>query len=835
MSKPGYYLAAPLLSVTVAVLAACDSSGSSSASAIELSAASTFGSITLDWSSNQPANILYSSDPDCNWDNYTVCPDSGMLLNQDPGLTLGVDDGLRFDQNYAFVAEAGGDRTEQQLAAVWAPGVDSQADATLVQDGVWYVGGEFSRVAPVTGNSALFRLGPDAALEGALQQVRGEVIAALPDGNGGWYIGGSFSSVGGESRSGLAHIHPDGTLNRHWHPEQEGFATRSVNALLLDQGVLYVGGAFDNFNGEERNNLAAFDTATGELTDWAPDVTAPNIGLVGYLVLVDDLIVFSGQHISAVNGEERSNIAAVTRDGELTSFDPDLQRSDGTQVELNALAATDDLLLIGGSMDQAEGRPVGYIAIYDPKSGDLMDWAPQMSSIVTALAVSDDTLYVLGFFSSLESDGITHERPRAAAIDLNTREVLPWSPKIVSSGYGTGTLGELAVDDDNVYIGGGFSTEHDGWEHTNLVAVDGETGDVLPWLLSTGGNVRTLAVSQGRLYAGGGFQNAGGVRRDRLAAFEVASGKLLDWAPQLTDPSNAQILSIQADAERLYVGGIFNDINDEPRSSLAAFSLSSGELEDWAPDIRSQLSYAIVNSMLLEDNTLYFGGWFHNVDAEDRRSVAAITSPGTNSSQLTDLSTDVEGTVRSLALHNGDLAIGGSFDEVNDESRSRLALVDPESGQLVSDWNPGPDADVGKLYSTGHELFVGTLGSADYADQPDLNTALAAFTGSTLELDPDWAPIGENSGSVRSLLHLDDRLIVGGSFSNVPSATNLAVYRLDDREQENWGKDFAGGRVSGLAHYEGRIYVVGDFNRVGWQRFRAGMAVLDAGTGALVR
>lgn len=834
-------IAAAILTASL-LLVACNNQGSGSSPgpgaggadpANDLQAMSDFGRITLDWSADGSATVLYSSDPDCDWDNYSICEDSGILLDQASGVTLGVHDGLRLNRNYAFVAEVGNDRSEHRLAAAWAPSIDTGAEVTLVHDSTWYVGGRFDRVAPATGNGALFSL-DTGALEGGLQQVQGLVTAVVPDGEGGWFIGGSFSSVAGKNQETLAHIRPDGSLNRDWRPEQ-GRRSEDVNALLIDQGVLYVGGRFSQFDGEQRSLLAAFDLSSGELTDWAPEVDGSAFNSeVTSLAVVGDQVVFAG-NFETVDGEPRTNLAAVSRTGDLKSFAPDLQIN-ASPGSINALAAFEHQLIVAGRFDAAEGEPVGHLAVYDMNTGDLQDRVPEMSSQVRDISVSEDRLHLVGYFASLTHEGETVNRSGVAAFNLSTHEVSSWAPQLGSAN----SLETVQLHEGNAYIGGSLALEVDGKVHNNLVAVDGTAGDVLPWSVSAGGRVHDLAVSHGRLYAGGRFDTAGGEVRDNLAAFDAGTGELLDWSPRFTARADATVGALEADAERLYVGGVFNTVNDETRRSLAAFALSSGALEDWQPDVRERASTADgrVNAMLLQQGTLYLGGQFHQVDGEDRRSIAAVTTADSGGNWVTgwapDLDADHYPGVYSLADVDGDIVVGGSFATVNSIPQRNLARLDSSAGAPVGNWNPEPQTRINKVHAAAEYLFIVPEGVSGYASEPALDdTALAAFSVPSLALEADWSPITEDTSSVDALETANGRLIAGGDFTTTTHRHYLAAFRLNDLEPEDWGPS-VNGRVLDLHHDDqGRLYGVGRFNRVDGQP-RFGMVVLDAQTGEVI-
>ncbi len=105
---------------------------------------------------------------------------------------------------------------------------DGRINAVVVTNGLVYVGGLCSYVAPNHGKAAAFDR-YTGAIDSECPRIRGAAISAMvEDGNGGWFIGGEFSDVGGVRRSNLVHVlsdnsldagfdlHPDG-LSGHWH------------------------------------------------------------------------------------------------------------------------------------------------------------------------------------------------------------------------------------------------------------------------------------------------------------------------------------------------------------------------------------------------------------------------------------------------------------------------------------------------------------------------------------------------------------------------------------------------------------------------------------------
>src|SRR5690606_13369261 len=143
-------------------------------------------------------------------------------------------------------------------------------------------------------------------------EVQGVVNTSAPDGQGGWYIGGTFTHVGGEERLRLAHIDSSGQLTS-WNP---GINAGAVNALVVNNGVIYAGGVFSAAGGGTgatmRNHLAAFDAA-GNLLSWNPGVSGGTGTGISALTVFNDVVYAGGWFTAAGGGTgtaTRNNLAA---------------------------------------------------------------------------------------------------------------------------------------------------------------------------------------------------------------------------------------------------------------------------------------------------------------------------------------------------------------------------------------------------------------------------------------------------------------------------------------------------------------------------------------------
>ncbi len=222
-----------------------------------LDAEARIGAVTLDWADTGAPryNLIYATAPDCDVDNFSLCPGGNMALDVTAPHT---ETGLSNGQNYWFYLESAATGTTALSNEVGAR-PDSLAPNGLVEaiavdaaEGITYLGGQFTRIGLRSGHGAL--LSAESGQFRAFPLVNGDISAAVADGHGGFYIGGDFTEVSGEPRNGSAQIRANGTLT-DWAPA----ADDSVLAFAVADGIVYAGGAFVSIDSDMRPFFAPLE------------------------------------------------------------------------------------------------------------------------------------------------------------------------------------------------------------------------------------------------------------------------------------------------------------------------------------------------------------------------------------------------------------------------------------------------------------------------------------------------------------------------------------------------------------------------------------------------
>jgi hypothetical protein len=308
----------------------------------------------------------------------------------------------------------------------WNPLPDGPVTALLLHDQTLYVGGNFFglngeerwRLAAVDRTTGL--LMPWNPKLGTANLVN-----ALASSNGVVYVGGVFELVNavvipgtglrGEGRRNLAAVDATTGVATPWNPNVfEG----EVMALAVADSIVYAGGSFDQVGlvGQDtiRLNLAAFDAGSGAATPWNPSVRGINGDIVQALLVADNLISIGGR-FTEVGGQARDNLAAVDRVAGLAT---------GFTMPTNDTVFTlfDDgrRLYVGGLFTTIAGQPRGRLAAIDKTTGVLTSWNPNANGLVRSIVVSGGKVFVGGEFTMIGGQ----PRTMFAVIDPETGQLV---------------------------------------------------------------------------------------------------------------------------------------------------------------------------------------------------------------------------------------------------------------------------------------------------------------------------------------------------------------------------------------------------------------------------
>jgi uncharacterized delta-60 repeat protein len=327
--------------------------------------------------------------------------------------------------SFAMLLAGGAAAVRGQSADGFDPNANREVRAIVVQpDGQILIGGVFTTLSPNGGppvtRNYIARLNTDGTLDTAFNAnfdprpggAWVNTIAVQADGK--ILAGGQFFSIGGQPRSNIARLNPDGTLDTAFNPN----SNNDVFAIAVQaDGKVLVGGDFNSIGGQTRNYIARLDPTTGLADSFNPNPS----GRVPFLQV---------------------NTIAVQSDGKI---------------------------LAGGGFTNIGGKPRYNIARLDPTTGLADSIYPNANHLVTSIVVqADGKILVSGGFTSIGGQA----RTNIARLDGTTGLADSFNPPNPNDG-----VGSIAVQADGKILVGGQFSSIGGQPRNNIARLDATTGN----------------------------------------------------------------------------------------------------------------------------------------------------------------------------------------------------------------------------------------------------------------------------------------------------------------------------------------------------------------------
>ncbi len=512
------------------------------------------------------------------------------------------------------------------LDTTYDPSASAKVNALALQtDGAIVAAGAFTTFTPnlsatVVTRNYIARINPDGNIDAGYNPTPNFTVNTVAlQSDGKIVAGGGFTTLQPNSgvdvftRSGIARINTDGTLDQNFNPN----VNSAVNAVvLLPNGQMLVGGSFTTVQPNAagtvytRNNLARINS------DGALDLTFdPNAnGAVTTIAVQADGQYLLGGNFTALQPNAtgaavtRNHLARIGANGALDpNFNPDvngsvialLARPDGTVIVGGSFTdlQLNGALYVGGNFANIGGVGARNLAALNENGSVNPTFQPRPDGAVNALLVqSDGKVVVAGAFTNIagaargglarfNADGSldTAFAPAAAPGPLLALALQP-DGKILVSGD-NGSLFRLnangSVDAAFEELPGGRPNPVTPPIHDIKVQPDGK-------FLTAGSRLRrhnadgTFDTSFAAAVSSG---NAIALQADGRVVVATATGVSRVNADGTTDASfnpavNGRVtaVAIQADG-RIMIGGGFNSVGGQPRVGIARLSATSPAMQ----------------------------------------------------------------------------------------------------------------------------------------------------------------------------------------------------------------------------------------------------------------
>jgi uncharacterized delta-60 repeat protein len=627
----------------------------------------------------------------------------------------------------------------------------------LQPDGKIVVGGWFTNFDGASHNR-IVRLNADGSLDSGFNVGSGPdglIFAVALQTDGKVLIGGYFTNVNGLSRSYIARLNADGSVDTGFNPGADYY----VYAIVVQpDGKILVGGWFTTLSGVSIHGIARLNE-DGSLDMSFNPGTAAYYGISALALQSDGRVLIAAGDIRRLNA-----------DG---SVDASFNAHPSDEVSSIAVQS-DGKILIGGQFYAINAIIHSYFARLQPDGSldesfnpPLQLYPPGVASI--AVEPQGTILVSAGFYAvnGLGPRNLVRLNPDGSVNStLNTG-------RGINAGISTGVV----QADGRIVIGGGCGDVNN--ERRQAIArleSDGsldKTFDAGPILNTAFYSISNPVVtfialqSDGKIIMGGAFTNINGISRNNVARLNPDGTVDSSFNPGTGTDGSVYRVVLQHDGKVL-ISGAFVRVDGVPRESFARLN-GDGSLDtgfnphvDVVEDVAVQPDGKIV----------VVGFVFTNGQFVDY-FVTRINPDGTIDPSFNRGRADNE--VTSVALQSGGkIIVRGPFTTINGVNRQGMARLNRDGSV-----DPGfdPEITMDSITSLIREFLLQPNGKIVVSKRIG-DTNVVARMNPDGSVDNSFAPCTALGFAIPIALQPDSKIIIGGSFGTVNGVPQHAIARL---------------------------------------------------------
>lgn len=356
---------------------------------------------------------------------------------------------------------------------------------------------------------------------------------------------------------------------------------------------------------------------------------------------------------------------AHAQDGGLdTGFDP--AANDIVQVLALQTVGGEQKVLAGGWFSQIGGGPHNFFARLNANGTEDTSFTGTANDLVTVLSMcADGDILAGGNFTQI--GGGSHSR--LARLAPNGAHRASFAPSVLDGTSPGEVYAIRELSNGQIVIAGIFtkvSSSNGVFNRTGIALLNAD-GSVDPGFDAQAGSgdfVHIMALdilpSDGSLVIGGRFSHFNGVPRFGLARLNAATGALIaGFNAGLTSTIELSAIHCRPNGNIVIGGGSSYTFGGGTRNRVAEID-ATGALTTWNPALNG-----LVNSIASQNNgRLLIGGSFSQINSQTRRGLARFKTDGTLDDTFAPLF-QLFAPVYSIAVQsNGGIVVGGEFTNV---------------------------------------------------------------------------------------------------------------------------------------------------------------------------
>lgn len=535
-------------------------------------------------------------------------------------------------------------------------------------DGSILVGGSFNfinqqsrpNIALVAANGQLLEAFQSTQVNGTIRKIKSFDAST-------YWISGDFSNWNGAAVPQLVKVNPDGTLSNTFEIVQDldGIIHDFIQA---NDTLLLLGGAFQNLDTLHARGLLGLNLSGARDTNFTLQTNAG--GQVWHLQTTVDQALFIAGNYNQLGGVSRRGFAKAGISNEvLLDYNPGFGISSTGNVTALARQA-DGKILIAGNFTSYHHQAVPRL--FRLNVDGTIDTSFNIgtnpnNNILKILVQSDGKIIAVGEFTNFNG--------------LSTNRIIRLNPDgsrddsfIIGNGANNAVRTAALTADGSIIIAGNF-TNYSGTAR-NRIAKILENGAIDPTFAPGTGFNNTVndivILSDGRIAAGGTFQNFNGVGRNRLAIIQPDGS--LDQSFDASGGANntVQRIALQPDG-KLLITGSFTAYDDTQRLRFARVNTDGSLDQSFVPNA-SIPSGSVINGMhILPDGTIMIVGTFATYNNFIANRIARINSNGSVATQI--YGSGADNSIQEMLVYDGGFIIAGLFTSFREVNRGGLARI----------------------------------------------------------------------------------------------------------------------------------------------------------------
>ncbi|MCP4412089.1 MAG: hypothetical protein GY808_05925, partial [Gammaproteobacteria bacterium] len=506
-------------------------------------------------------------------------------------------------------------------------------------------------------------------------------------------------------------------------------------------------------------------------------------GGVNSIAIAPNGDIYVGGSFSAINGD--LSMAYIAKwDNNAHSWQ---SLSNGMNGYVYAIAIKNDTVYAGGNFTEAGGNnTIRYIAVWNGQYWSSLGNGISGGEVFT-ITINENDVYVGGTFT--HADGI--EANRIAKWDINTQS---WQS--IGTGVGssaTDQVRSIAIVNDTVYAGGNFSRAGSDSTIKNIAYWNGITWNSMGDGVNNA--VYSITIFNNDIIIGGAFYESGTVNLNALAKWNGSSWENFNNGVQ------GSVYNLKVWNDTLYVAGYFFSAGTNCASNHIA---KWNSVYDWQPLDGGVWRGGSISAIAMDSSNVYVGGTFVNAGSNEKSTNNFAKWDGSWSSLgQSNGGKGLNGKVNAIAIKDSKVYVGGQFSSAGNEITYNIAMWDGLKWHSLK--NNGLGDEVHTIIVEGNDIYVGGefISTADFSKTLNM---IAKWDGSEWHSIGNGTTNGVGSGivneGVHSIVVKGDSIYVGGYFFAAGNDTSIKYISMWDGVNWNSLNNGVNERVYAIAAYD---------------------------------